>query len=56
LGGFPAPLQNRWQAVEPLEERLGFEIDKSTVARWLEALKTLKTDHNAVLPNNDDHR
>jgi hypothetical protein len=46
----PQNISSRWQAVEPLDERIGYEVDQDLIGAWREALQALLQDADAELP------
>jgi hypothetical protein len=49
-GYAPNPLYSKLQAVEPLENRMGWAIDDDLIMAWQSALANLVTDADAELP------
>jgi chromosome segregation ATPase len=50
-GYLPTEFERRTQAVEPLEERVGYPVDEDLVRPWAQALSRLSTDADTPLPD-----
>jgi hypothetical protein len=52
-GYLPHEFETRWQAVEPLEDRVGYDVDENLIQSWTQAMHQLATDADTPLPSDD---